>query len=55
MSAKSVLCIVVINHVNWQRDNLRLGRENTGNLKYNLSGDSNIFYRKISYKDRFGW
>ena len=26
------------NYVNWHRENLRSDRENTGNLKYNLSG-----------------
>ena len=32
-SAKSVLSIIVTNYVNWHRENLRLDRENTGNLK----------------------
>ena len=30
--------VIVTNYVNWQRENLRSDRENTGNLKYNLSG-----------------
>ena len=34
-SAKSVLhnYVIVTNYGNWQRENLRLDRENTGNLK----------------------
>ena len=33
LSLPSFVYVIVINHINWPRENLQSGKENTGNLK----------------------
>ena len=41
--------VIVTNHVNWHRENLRLDRENIGILKCNLSGHPVVFCGKVVF------